>query len=545
MKTTYFWWNNLFLFVMFFIISALHVGCGSGEDSGKHTTLEEQDYDATTRTRAYAKQEVMDEGEEPQNGAPSDEAMDSLNTEEYDRIVENPFLSAKANPVSTFSTDVDHAAYSNVRRFLNNNSMPPPDAARIEEMVNYFDYDYPLPAGEDPFSISMEMNECPWNKKHYLVSIGLKGDEVPVTEIPPANLVFLLDVSGSMNHANKLPLLKKALKTLLEKLRPTDRVAIVVYAGAAGVVLPSTECKNKEEIIEAFDDLEAGGSTAGGEGIILAYKVAKENFIKNGNNRVVLATDGDFNVGQSSDAALERLIEEKRKDGIFLTVLGFGMGNYKDAKMEKLSNAGNGNYAYIDNILEAKKVFGHEMWRTLYTIAKDVKIQIEFNPAKVKGYRLIGYENRMLRKEDFNDDTKDAGDIGAGHTVTALYEIIPAGSDEEIPGSDELEYQKTEIVDSENMMTVKLRYKKPDGDKSKLITQRIKQEDIKRTDMSDNFKFAAAVAQFGLLLRKSQYAGNAAYSSVLELARDAKGEDPFGYRTEFIRLVQIAETLDN
>lgn len=474
-----------------------------------------------------------------------DEKPVEFNTEDYDRIVENQFVSVLNNPLSTFSVDVDKAAYANVRRFLNNNSLPPEDAVRIEEMINYFNYDYPQPSGDDPFSITMEMGECFWNKEHYLVSIGLKGKEVAVDKLPASNLVFLIDCSGSMSDANKLPLLKQSLKILMEDLRPEDRVAIVVYAGAAGVVLPSTKCStdNKEKIINAFNKLESGGSTAGGEGIELAYKIAKDHFIKEGNNRVILATDGDFNVGVSSDGALERLIEKKREDGVFLTILGFGMGNYKDSKMEKLSNAGNGNYAYIDNIMEAKKTLGTEMWGTLYTIAKDVKIQIEFNPAKVKGYRLIGYENRMLNKEDFNDDKKDAGDIGSGHTVTAIYEIIPAGSKEEIPGVDELEYQKVEVIDNKNMMTVKLRYKKPNENTSKLIVQRIKDKDIKTNNLSENFRFASAVTEFGLLLRKSELKGNSSYKQVLELAKGAKGSDDNGYRAEFIKLVEIAQLL--
>lgn len=474
-----------------------------------------------------------------------DEIPQDFNTEEYDMIKENPFLDVLTNPLSTFSVDVDRAAYANVRRFLHSSQLPPKDAVRIEEMINYFDYDYPQPKDEHPFSITMEMGKCYWNPKHYLATIALQGKEIETQNLPASNLVFLIDVSGSMNASNKLPLLKSAFKILMENLRPQDRVAIVVYAGAAGLVLPSTTCKNKDKIINAFNKLEAGGSTAGGEGIELAYKVARENFIQNGNNRVILATDGDFNIGQSSDAALERLIEEKRKFGIFLTVLGFGMGNYKDSKMEKLSNAGNGNYAYIDNVLEAKKILGKEIWGTLYTIAKDVKIQIEFNPAKIKAYRLIGYENRMLRKEDFNDDTKDAGDIGSGHTVTAIYELIPTGSDEDVPAVDDLEYQETQVVKSKNMMTIKLRYKEPDKSKSKLIVNRVKEGDIKTKNLSENYQWAAAVTQFGLLLRDSEYKGNASYTSALQLAKQAKGNDPDGYRAECIKLIEIAQALDN
>lgn len=501
--------------------------------------------DMATEKRYYEEEavEALDEGI-PVEKNEGDIVEENFNTEEYDKIVENPFLAVINNPVSTFGVDVDKASYSNVRRFLNQNEMPPPDAVRLEELINYFDYSYPQPTDEHPFSVNIEMSDCPWSNTHKLLLIGLKGKETPVADIPPANLVFLLDVSGSMDSPEKLPLLKKALKILLDELRPSDKISIAVYAGAAGLVLPATEAENKREIINAFDKLQAGGSTAGGEGIELAYKVAKENFIQGGNNRVILATDGDFNIGPSSDAAMERLIEEKRKEGIFLTVLGFGMGNYKDAKMEKLSNAGNGNYAYIDNILEAKKVLGYEMWRTLYTIAKDVKMQIEFNPAVVKGYRLIGYENRTLRREDFNDDTKDAGDIGAGHTVTALYEIIPAGSSEKIGDVDELEYQKTEVVKSANMMTLKLRYKAPDEDVSKLMIHKVKEDDIFTESTSQNFTFASSIAQFGLLLRDSEYKANSSWESALNLAREAKGEDKFGLRSEYIRLIQIAEALD-
>ncbi len=473
---------------------------------------------------------------------PKDFEKEDFNTESYDKINENAFVSTLTNPLSTFSVDVDRAAYANVRRFLESNQLPPPDAVRIEEMVNYFNYNYPLPTGEHPFSVNLELANCPWNSEHQLISIGLKGKEIQVNNVPSSNLVFLIDVSGSMSDPNKLPLLKQSFKILIEKLRSSDRVAMVVYAGAAGVVLPSTSCNEKDKIINAFDKLEAGGSTAGGEGIKLAYKIAKENFIEGGNNRVILATDGDFNIGESSDAAMERLIEQKREEGVFLTVLGFGMGNYKDSKMEKLSNAGNGNYAYIDNILEAKKTLGKEFFGTIYTIAKDVKLQIEFNPSKVKAYRLIGYENRMLNKEDFNDDKKDAGDIGAGHTVTALYEIIPAGSKEEVPGVDELEYQKTKVVKSDDIMTLKLRYKEPDASTSKLIRHKITEEDLKK-DLSTNFKWAVAVTEFGLLLRDSQFKGKANFENVIAMAKEAKGSDPEGYRAEFIKLAEVAELL--
>lgn len=465
------------------------------------------------------------------------------NTESYDKINENIFKEVVHNPLSTFSIDVDRASYSNVRRFLNSNQMPYKDAVRIEEMINYFDYDYPQPDNGDPFSVSLELGECPWNEEHKLMMIGIKGEELTTESIPPGNIVFLLDVSGSMNSANKLPLLKQAFKILVDNLRPEDKVAIVVYAGAAGCVLESTSGKDKNKIIEALDRLRAGGSTAGGAGIKLAYKIAKENYIPGGNNRVILATDGDFNIGASSDGEMTRLIEEKRKEGVFLSILGFGMGNYKDSKMEKISNAGNGNYAYIDNIMEAKKVFGEELWGTLYTIAKDVKIQIEFNPAQVKAYRLIGYENRILNKEDFNDDKKDAGDIGCGHTVTALYELVLAGTDEKVSDVDPLEYQNASVVKSPNLMTLKLRYKKPDEDKSQLIVRRIKTNDIGEKDPSENFKFAVAVAEFGMLLRDSEHKAGSSYKQTLALAKNGLGKDQFGYRKEFIKLVETAELL--
>jgi len=467
---------------------------------------------------------------------------DEFNTEQYDWIPENAFLTAMDNPLSTFSIDVDRAAYANVRRFLNDNLMPPPDAVRIEEMVNYFEYDYPQPRGEDPFAISLEVAACPWNGDHQLALVGLQGLKVDTKDLPPNNLVFLLDVSGSMDSPDKLPLLKSAMRLLVHQLRPEDRVSIVVYAGAAGLVLEPTS--DKERIEDAIDQLQAGGSTAGGEGIVLAYKTAQDSFIRNGNNRVILATDGDFNIGVSSDGELVRMIEKKRDSGIFLTVLGFGTGNLKDSKMEKLADKGNGNYAYIDDILEAKKVLVNEMGGTLLTIAKDVKIQVEFNPAQVKAYRLIGYENRLLANEDFDNDRKDAGELGAGHTVTALYELIPAGSDEAVPVTGELRYQKSQLVDSSDLMTVQLRYKQPDGDVSKLLVRSVNARDYEGQSPSDNFRFASEVAEFGLLLRDSEFKGNASYNQIIERARQVKGEDREGYRAEFIRLVEKARLLD-
>jgi Ca-activated chloride channel family protein len=469
-----------------------------------------------------------------------EEKSEQWNTEAYNSITENIFHDALNNPLSTFSIDVDAASYSNMRRFINNGQQPPKDAVRIEEMVNYFDYDYQQPKGEDPFSIYTEISAAPWNAKHKLVHIGLQGKKIPTDNLPPCNLVFLMDVSGSMGEPNKLPLLVASFKLLVEQLREQDRVAIVVYAGAAGLVLPPTSGADKKTIIAALDRLQAGGSTAGGAGINLAYAVAKENFKKDGNNRVILATDGDFNIGESSDAAMERLIEEKRKDGIFLTVLGYGMGNYKDSKMEVLADKGNGNYAYIDNILEAQKVLVNEFGGTLFTIAKDVKLQIEFNPAKVKAYRLIGYENRMLKSEDFNNDKKDAGELGSGHTVTALYEIIPSGIDSEFFKIDELKYQKTKIeksaANSDELMTVKFRYKKPNEDASKLIVHTLLDKETDKT--SENFRWSASVAAFGMMLRESEYIKNFTYDDVLMLAQGSKGEDKEGYRIEFINMVK-------
>jgi Ca-activated chloride channel family protein len=463
------------------------------------------------------------------------------NTEEYDAVHEMGFRDALRIPLSTFSIDVDAASYSNVRRFINNGQRPPIDAVRVEEIVNYFDYDYKQPGDEDPFSVNTEIAPAPWNNKHQLVHIGLQGKVIPTENLPPSNLVFLIDVSGSMADVNKLPLLKSSFKLLVDQLRPQDKVAIVVYAGAAGVVLEPTSGADKKTIIASLDQLQSGGSTAGGQGIQLAYALAKQNFVKGGNNRVILATDGDFNVGESSNASMERLIEEKRGDGIFLTVLGYGMGNYKDSKMEILADKGNGNYAYIDNILEAQKVLVNEFGGTLFTIAKDVKIQVEFNPNKVQAYRLIGYENRQLKDEDFNNDRKDAGEIGSGHTVTALYEVIPVGVESQFFKIDELKYQKT-VVDrsagTNELLTVKIRYKAPDGDISKLITRPLLDKSIKESATSENFRWSAAVAGFGMLLRKSEYVNGYTFDDALVLAESARGKDEKGYRIEFINMMK-------
>jgi len=471
------------------------------------------------------------------------------NTEGYDRIIETKFLSALDNPLSTFSIDVDAASYSNVRRFLNQGQLPPADAVRTEEMINYFKYDYPQPTGADPFSINTEIADAPWNKNHKLVLIGMQGKKIPVDDLPASNLVFLIDVSGSMSDPNKLPLVKASMKMLVEQLREQDKVSIVVYAGAAGLVLKPTSGAEKTKIKDAIDNLEAGGSTAGGVGIRLAYQTANGAFVKEGNNRVVLCTDGDFNVGESSDDAMEKLIEKERNSGVFLTVLGYGMGNYKDSKMQKLADKGNGNHAYIDGITEARKVLVNEFGGTLFTIAKDVKLQVEFNPAVVQSYRLIGYENRMLAKEDFNDDKKDAGELGSGHTVTALYEIIPAGAKSEfLPVVDPLKYQsqtpvKVNAGNTNEMFTVKFRYKAPDGNKSKLLEKVVQNKTQSLSNTSENFRFAAAVAEMGMLLRQSEFKASSSYQQVIDLAKGARGVDEEGYRAEFIRLVSSAQLL--
>lgn len=468
--------------------------------------------------------------------------------EGYDYIMENSFFKVKDNPLSTFSIDVDAASYSNMRRFLNQGQLPPAGAVRIEEMVNYFKYEYPQPKAGDPFSVNTEISSCPWNPQHRLALIGLQGKVIPTENLPAGNIVFLIDVSGSMQNEDKLPLLKQSLKLLVDQLRENDKVSLCVYAGNAGLVLPATNGLQKQTIKDAINALEAGGSTAGGEGIQLAYKTARENLIKGGNNRVILCTDGDFNVGVSSDAELETLIEKERESGVYLTVLGFGTGNYQDAKMQKLADKGNGNHAYIDQLSEARKVLVNEFGGTLFTIAKDVKLQIEFNPAIVQGYRLIGYENRMLSKEDFNDDKKDAGEMGSGHTVTALYEIIPVGIPSEfLKQVDTLKYQIAEKFSatafSRELMTVKLRYKEPDGNTSKLMELPVLDEQKPLQFTSANYRFAAAVVEFGLLLRNSSFKKFSSYKDVLSLAGNAIGIDKEGYRKEFLKLVQDANTI--
>ena len=476
-----------------------------------------------------------------------------FNTAAYDHIPENPFLNAKDNPLSTFSIDVDTASYSNVRRFINEGSLPPKDAVRVEEMLNYFIYDYAQPSDDKPFAVHLDVTSCPWETSHRLVRIGLKGKEIATDQRGSSNLVFLLDVSGSMTPPERLPLVKQAMRLLVEKLTENDRVAIVVYAGASGLALPSTTGDHKEQILESLENLQPGGSTNGAEGIQLAYKIAADNFIKGGVNRVILATDGDFNVGVTNQGDLIRLIEEKAKSGVFLSVLGVGTDNLKDSTMQKLADKGNGNYAYLDSLDEARKVLVQQMNGTLVTIAKDVKIQVEFNPARVASYRLIGYEKRMLRNEDFNNDRVDAGEIGAGHTVTALYEVVPVGAAANpaasVPPVDPLKYSSDERLASapsmfsNEMLTVKLRYKKPDGDRSELVERAAIDAGGNFENAAVDLKFAAAVAEFGMILRDSEYKGNGTLASVLMWAQEGKGSDTNGYRAGFIELVRKAKAL--
>lgn len=472
--------------------------------------------------------------------------------ESYAKIVENDFRRADREPLSTFSVDVDTASYANMRRFLSQGSLPPKDAVRIEELINYFSYSYPAPDDDSAFVASVEIARCPWDADHRLARIGLKGREIRDEKRPPSNLVFLLDVSGSMESGDKLPLLKSALKMLVQRLGEGDRVAIVVYAGAEGLVLPSTSCKDQRTILSALDGLSAGGSTNGGAGIALAYKVAASHFIPGGTNRVILCTDGDFNVGITSQDDLARLIQEKARSKVFLSVLGFGRGNLKDSTMEKLADLGNGNYAYIDSLVEARKVLVEQMGGTLVTIAKDVKIQVEFNPVKVAEYRLIGYENRLLADRDFDDDRKDAGEIGAGHTVTALYELVPPGKERADDGAGSLKYAKVGLPAaapdpsgsaSDESLTVKIRFKAPEGDVSKKIECGFVDEGRDIAEASGDFKFAAAVAAFGMLLRDSPHKGSATFASVLELAGAGLGSDLAGYRQEFLGLVRAAQGL--
>ena len=470
--------------------------------------------------------------------------------DDYKRIVENDFLSVADQPLSTFAVDVDTASYSNVRRFLKEGSMPPADAVRIEEMVNYFNYDYEAPTGDNPFSVNTEVGDCPWADGHKLVHVGLKGKTVAADDVPARNLVFLIDVSGSMSSSDKLPLLKKAFKLMIGQLDEDDSVSIVVYAGASGVVLEPTPGSDRVRIMEAFDRLSAGGGTNGAAGIQAAYGLARKAFVQNGINRVILATDGDFNVGTTSQGELERLIEKERESGVYLSVFGFGTGNLKDSTMEMLADKGNGNYGYIDTLAEARKLLVEQAGATLMTIAKDVKIQVEFNPAEVASYRLIGYENRLMAAEDFNDDTKDAGEIGAGHTVTALYEVVPVGAEVVDAKVDPKRYTKgMELLEAANdgeLAFVKLRHKVPEGDgQSILSTTAIKDADTKLEDTSENFRFSAAVASFGMLLRGSEHKGTSTWDLAKKLARGALGQDAHGYRSEMLELIDLAAKHDD
>ncbi len=535
--------NYKILIAGILLYSVIISGC-AGESASNTNTTTNRPYSMDKRAPIQVSNSAANTTSSVYNGDVSEEK--SRNGERYAEITENPFLETVRAPLSTFSIDVDTASYANVRRFLNQGNLPPKDAVRIEELINYFEYDYPQPEGNLPFSVNTEVAACPWNAKHKIVQIGLQGKKVSLDNVPPSNLVFLLDVSGSMNAPDKLPLLKQGLKTLVNQLSYKDRVAIVVYAGASGLALPSTSADDKRRINEALDNLQAGGSTNGGQGIRLAYQVAQDNFISNGNNRVILATDGDFNVGLTGDTELVSMIEQKRQSNIFLSVLGFGSGNLNDSMMEKLANKGNGNYAYIDTADEARKALGQQVAGTLYTIAKDVKIQVEFNPAKVAGYRLIGYENRLLADKDFNDDKKDAGEIGAGHSVTALYEIVPAGQKVVNPGVDELRYSKVEPSDTQfnaELLTVKLRYKEPDGDQSKLLTMGLLDNNNAFENASENLRFASAVAGFGMLLRDSNYKGDANFNSIRQIAGSARGSDLKNYRNEFLEMIEKARRM--
>jgi Ca-activated chloride channel family protein len=481
----------------------------------------------------------------PNNSYATQNSLSYENNENYSHIISNSFKNVTDEPLSTLSIDVDTASYAHMRRYLQNNQLPPVDAIRIEEMINYFSYNYPQPNGDDPMTIITEISDAPWHNEHKLVHIGIQGKQIDMSKAPASNLVFLIDTSGSMR--DDIWLVKRSLEMLVDNLREEDSISIVAYAGSAGLVLRPTSGADKKTILAAIHRLQSGGSTAGGAGIELAYRMAKKNFIHDGNNRVILATDGDFNVGVTSQGGLIRLIERKREDHIYLSVLGFGRGNYQDSKMEQLADNGNGNYAYIDNLLEAKKVLVKEMGGTLFTIAKDVKIQIEFNPAKVKSYRLIGYENRLLNKEDFNDDKKDAGELGSGHTVTALYEITLFDSQESTSNVDALKYQtiitNESAKDSNEILTVKVRYKRPESDNSQLITMPVTEILIEFDESSDNFRFSSAVAAFGMLLRDSEFKGDLSYKKIQEIARQSKGKDLQGYRSEFVRLIELAEVL--
>jgi Ca-activated chloride channel homolog len=518
------------------------ISCGGGRDGGNSSDVGSPGYAYDTAGETESMDQIAmasDDGyaDEPTNTEPGGDL--AMNTEEYEYMPENNFLSPAVNPLSTFSIDVDNASYTNVRRMLNDGQLPPVDAVRTEEFINYFKYEYPVPSKKDVFSVYTEVGDCPWNEKNQLVHIGLQGYTVPVEELPAANLVFLLDVSGSMDDANKLPLLKQSFKLLVDKLNAKDKVSIVTYAGEERVVLEGASCDNKEVIKAAIDNLSAGGSTNGEGGINKAYEIASHHFKKEGNNRVILATDGDFNMGQSSDGELTRLIEEKREQGVYLTILGFGMGNYKDSKMESLADNGNGNYFYIDDISESNRVLVTNLAGTLFTIAKDVKIQVEFNPEYVAEYRLIGYENRLMNAEDFENDQKDAGELGAGHTVTAIYEIVPGKA----PKTGGLKYQEKTTKSSDDLLTVKLRYKKP-GEETSILKEVVVKSNAKKSWLSASrlFRFSTAVAGFSLILRKSRYIGTFNYDDVITIATETTAVTDLS-KMEFIGLVNKAKLL--
>ena len=532
---------------------------GSSKAYDKEDTLTEKDFEEKeTRSDNTAAGNTMDEGVSYPTAKSIAEDCDTqyfnynypviTNTEEYSQIVESGFKDVLQNPLSTFSIDVDTASYTNLRKNINYGILPEAESIRIEEMLNYFTYDYMKPSGNLPFSINTEIGKCPWNEGNYLLTVGVLGKSVDKESLPKSNLVFLIDVSGSMDEPDKLPLLKNAFSQLVKELGENDRVSIVVYAGDSGVVLDSVPGSENEIIISALEDLSPGGSTGGAAGIELAYHLAEKNFIKEGNNRVILATDGDFNVGPSSTEELENIITEKRESGIFLSVMGFGSGNLKDNKMEVLADKGNGNYSYIDSTKEARKVLVDEMAGTLLTIAKDVKIQIEFNPYSVEGYRLIGYENRALKDEDFKDDSVDAGELGAGHRVTAIYEIIPANA---AMGKKDLKYQtqekKVENEYSNEISEIRLRFKEPNEDSSKEIKKVVSYQNtpVNEKNLSADFYFAAAVAEFGMILRNSEFKGNASLETVMKLAEKGLGRDEEGYRLEFMNLVDQYETMLN
>ena len=543
-KLTFDWPVALTAMLAVVVFATVQIGCS------EKSTMSERRYAKTNQRQTVDSAMVppLESAEGVLHEMGLAQEISEFNTEAYDEIVENEFLDSLNNPKSTFSIDVDTASYSNVRRMIRSGQKPPVGAVRIEEMVNYFEYDYPQPTGEHPFSVTTDLAQCPWNSDHQLVRVGLKGKTIESEERPSANLVFLLDVSGSMNSPNKLPLVKQAMKMLVRNLENRDRIAIVVYAGASGVVLPSTSCDDSRVIVNALDRLSAGGSTNGGQGIELAYRIAARNFQEGGINRVILCTDGDFNVGTTNQSQLIDLIQRKAKSGVFLSVLGFGTGNYKDSTMEKLADKGNGNYAYIDGLLEARKSLVQQMSGTLLTIAKDVKIQIDFNAARVAAYRLIGYENRMLANKDFADDTKDAGEIGAGHTVTAIYEVVPAGAESPAikdSGSQFVETRvKADAKESDTLLTVSLRYKQPDGDTSQEFKVALDHSaDTNLEPPAGDFRFAASVAAFGMMLRDSQFKGTADWRWIIEAAKENTGDDENGFRSEFVQLAREAEMI--